>query len=97
MSVTSILMQAMSLQNSTARSEEKALVVGTCAVEEDIVGGGVGFREGMRPCGDWEEDEHRCASDGISMLVEFPGFSTLRLAVNFPEKLPYMSVDMYLL
>lgn len=34
---------------------------------------------------------------GISMLVEFPGFSALRLAVNFPEKLPYMSVDMYLL
>lgn len=34
---------------------------------------------------------------GISMLVEFPGFSTLRLAMNFPEKLLYMLVDVYLL
>lgn len=40
MSVTSILMQAISFQNSTARSEDKALVGCICVVEEDIVGSG---------------------------------------------------------
>lgn len=46
------------------QEQKKRLVGCIYAVEEDIVGGGGGFREGMRPCGDWEEDEHRCASEG---------------------------------
>lgn len=65
-------------------------------VEEDIAGGVGGFMEGMRPCGDWEEDEHGCASEGNIYVGGFQD-SALRLAVNFPEKLTYLSVDVYLL